>query len=921
MTMPPELGPARPGGRCSLRFQFAALAATSAVVLWVIVLVFSLSIGATSRLAEAELRDQRIERGRSVVRREVQAVHEQVAALANRPDISEQLTAASIDTVRLRRELRALLAADTATAAAGFYRPDGTPIVEWHGEGTLPVGRSVDRVELAPLIARRNSGASLVPTRIGVSVMAGAAVRQPGDSAARGVLLVTREVTPALVQRLAIAMGEELRLLPVVSLRAPFVVQQWSRAAGDTLETRFIETDLQGKPAAELVVRTSRESFNQLDLWRKRFLVLATALVLVLAVLYWRIGTRLFVRPFTALAEALARMQRGGRLEQLDAAPAQAASPEWARITHAFNGLVTTLESVRDDNERLLAARATAAGEARFRSLVQHLSDLILVLDERLGVKYASPSSDRVLGCAPQLVQGRSLEPSVHPDDLPALRAYLEALRPGDEGLPHALRLRHADGAWRRAEAIGTDLRSDEHVSGLVLTVRDVTERHSLEEQLVHQAFHDPLTGLANRALFRDRVDHALSRAQRDPRPIAVLFLDLDNFKTINDSLGHPAGDALLQVAATRLGACLRAGDTAARLGGDEFAVLLEQLGDAEDAARLAERILAAFREPWELDGHLLDVSASVGVAIRSDGETAEDVLRNADAAMYHAKGRGRGRWELFAPRMYSEARARLEMQADLRVAEQRGELSLHYQPIVRLATGEVTGAEALIRWEHPERGRQRPDSFVPLAEETGLIIPIGRWVLGQACHDAAHWLASGVASPDLKVTVNVSLRQFQDPGFVDDVRSALANAHLAPHSLVLELTESTLLDDADACLASLQAIKALGVRLALDDFGTGYSSLSHLHRFPLDLVKIAKPFVDALERPSEGTPLARAVVALGDTMALVTVAEGIENAVQVHHLRQLGCTLGQGFFFGQPMPAPQFERWLQETERVELGA
>jgi diguanylate cyclase (GGDEF)-like protein/PAS domain S-box-containing protein len=915
LVAPASVGAVR---RSSLRWQFAVLTVTSAVAMGLLVLGLAFAVQREVSTTEVEFVKARVTRSSRVLGRETGALRDQLAALMQREDVLNAIRRrGGPDSAALQRTLVRALDADTGRAAVGLWRLDGTPLFRSVTTGAQPVFASINPIALGARMRPLTPLAGFGSTSIGVAMVAAVAV--PADSRDSGATLmavVAREVTPALMRQLGAAMGEDLRLLPVPDNYRVAGVSSWPIANGDTLETRSIVENILGTGGAEVILHASRESLNRLDAWRTRVLILASIMTGLVFVLVWRVGTRLFVRPFSVVTDALDAMQRSGRLAPLGATDATNSS-EWSRIGQAFNGLATTLEEVRHENEALLASRTAAAGEARFRSLVQHLSDVIVVLDERLIVKYASPSSAEVLGLVPERLLGQTLDSSIHPDDLPALLSFLAGLLPGEGAIRLATRVRHASGAWRRAELVGTDLRDDPTVSGLVLTIRDVTERHALEAQLVHQAFHDPLTGLANRALFRDRVDHALSRSRRDGRQIAVLFLDLDQFKTINDSLGHPTGDALLRAAASRLELCLRAGDTAARLGGDEFAVLAEQLVDRRDAMALAERILDAFREPWDVDGRSLDVSASVGVAIREEEESAEDLLRNADAAMYHAKNRGRGRWELFAQRMYNEAREKLEMQADLRRAEQRGELLLHYQPIINLATGEIAGAEALIRWEHPERGPQPPAAFVPLAEETGLIVPIGRWVLGQACHDAARYLSLGLCDPDFKITVNVSLRQFLDAGFVDDVRSALRNASLSPGSLVLELTESTLLEDTDACLAALQSLKALGVKLALDDFGTGYSSLSYLHRFPLDIVKIAKPFIDALERPSEGASLARAVVALGDTLSLTTVAEGIETPVQVHHLRQLGCALGQGFHFSQPMPDAAFTRWLRATDRL----
>jgi diguanylate cyclase (GGDEF)-like protein len=410
---------------------------------------------------------------------------------------------------------------------------------------------------------------------------------------------------------------------------------------------------------------------------------------------------------------------------------------------------------------------------------------------------------------------------------------------------------------------------------------------------MLHQALHDSLTGLPNRALFLDRLAHALERGGVAGR-VGVLFCDLDRFKTVNDSLGHAAGDELLVAVASRLSGCLRAGDTAARLGGDEFAVLIEDVRSEREAVAVAERLIEALNPPFEIRGREVFVSASVGVVVGSG--RGEELLRNADVAMYRAKAEGKGRCALFEPSMRAEVLDRIELEADLQRAVARNELVVHYQPVVSLADGSLAAFEALVRWRHPTRGLLAPLSFIPLAEETELIIDIGRWVLEESCAQAQRWGTS--------VSVNLSGKQLGQSDLVEVVARALARSGLAPERLWLEITETVLMHDTEATIERLRALKALGVRLAVDDFGTGYSSLRYLRRFPIDLLKMAKPFVDGLNASPEGTALAKTILELGHSLGLRTVAEGIEGAAELAQLRRLGCELGQGFLFAEPLSA-----------------
>jgi diguanylate cyclase (GGDEF)-like protein len=438
---------------------------------------------------------------------------------------------------------------------------------------------------------------------------------------------------------------------------------------------------------------------------------------------------------------------------------------------------------------------------------------------------------------------------------------------------------------------------------GRVWSFRDVTEQKRLEGELAHQAFHDALTGLANQALFRDRVDHALARAARVDAKVAALFLDLDNFKRVNDSFGHTAGDELLAAVASRIVECLRTSDTAARLGGDEFAVLLEDVASDAETEAVADRIIAALERSFPIGERDVFISASVGIAYPHPTSTTDQLLSEADLAMYTAKRRGKGRWEAYQDEMHRALVDRLELEADLRRGLVRGELVVHYQPIVALTSGVMTGVEALVRWDHPERGRLAPDVFIPVAEESGLVIEVGRQVLLAACRQLRAWQqAHPGPAADLTGSVNVSPQQLQEDVVVAHVREALEASGLPASSLVLELTETAMMQDTEATIATLSALKELGVKLAVDDFGTGYSSLSYLQRFPVDVLKIDRAFVATLASDGDDQgSLASTIVSLAKSLRLRAVAEGVETASQAAALTELGCELAQGYFYARP--------------------
>jgi diguanylate cyclase (GGDEF)-like protein/PAS domain S-box-containing protein len=567
-------------------------------------------------------------------------------------------------------------------------------------------------------------------------------------------------------------------------------------------------------------------------------------------------------------------------------------------------------------NVRLMAQAAERRTEARFRTLVQHSSDVILVVLPDGLVRFVSPAVHRVFGYDAARLIGGNLLDLVHPEDRDLVRTFLRdtARTPGVTP-PLEWRVRRPDGSWSFAETTGNNLLDDPTVSGIVLNSRDVTERKRLEQQLTHQAFHDSLTGLANRALFRDRVAHALLLAQRARRDLGVIFLDLDDFKRVNDSLGHSQGDQLLMQVAGRLQAAARATDTVARLGGDEFAVLVENVGGHDGCAQVIERLRNAMAEPFLVGGHAVNVRASMGVATSGGEDSADDLLRNADVAMYAAKRTGKGGYKQYDARLHAAAMAELETEAALRGAAERGELVLHYQPIYSLRTGRLFGVEALLRWAHPDQGLLLPAQFVPLAEENGLIVPLGRWVLREAFRQLRDWRAR-YPEAGVVVCVNISGRQLQVPTLGPEVREALKATGADPRTVILEITESVLMHQTEETLEELQRLKHLGFRLAIDDFGTGYSSLSYLQRFPIDLLKIARPFVEQIGLGRERAALARAIIGLGETLRLGTIAEGIEVTEQWAGLRELGCQYGQGYYFAPPLSAAEVERLLGEPTR-----
>jgi len=558
------------------------------------------------------------------------------------------------------------------------------------------------------------------------------------------------------------------------------------------------------------------------------------------------------------------------------------------------------------------SARAPSQSAERFRSLVQNSSDVIALLAPDLTIRYHTPSVERVLGYGEDELVGRRVTELLDPVDAESLRRFFaEVCSSPGVPMPRDLALQRLDGSSCQLESVFNNLLGEENIGGVVMTARDVTERRRLQAELAHQAFHDSLTGLANRSLFGDRVSHVLARNLRRPKLFAVFLIDLDDFKTVNDSLGHAAGDELLVVIAKRLESCLRPEDTCARLGGDEFAVLIEDITSLDDAVTVARRMLARMAEPLRVLGSEITVDASIGIALGAGADSASEILRSADLAMYRAKGDGKSRYAIYEPTMHERVLERLALKADLQRSVLAEEFELHYQPIVALQSSAIVGVEALVRWQHPERGLVLPDEFVPLAEETGLILPLGRFVLQNACREGRR--LRGLGHRDLGISVNISATQLASSQLPAEVMAALRESSLEPSALTLEITESMLLDT-QPVITRLEDLKRLGVRIAIDDFGTGYSSLNYLRRFPVDVLKIAKPFVDEISTSADQERLASAIVRLGSTLGLDTVAEGIEERSQRDRLRSLRCRYGQGHFFSPPMPSADVEAVLQRS-------
>ncbi len=631
--------------------------------------------------------------------------------------------------------------------------------------------------------------------------------------------------------------------------------------------------------------------------------------------------------PFGALVTALISMFVAGPLLPADVATnTPQALSDWVSrgiffvligqfVTALFSGVRRM--SLREAGLETKVEQGTVElrdREARFSALVQSSSDVVTIVDRDATILFQSPSVARVLGWDSDSVLGTNLLSAIHPTDQPVWRTIVEFLI-DDSGseMVAEWRVRHGDGSWRYLQSNVTNLFHEPSVGGLVLNSRDITDQKNLEEQLRHQAFHDPLTGLANRALFSEHLEQAVRRRGRLGGGLALLFVDLDSFKAVNDLHGHANGDELLKQVAARLRATCRDADAIARLGGDEFAVLFEALALGSDPSSAAERLIGSFAKPFRVQGVDVFVTASIGVALdESATESGEDLLRNADLAMYAAKTKNKGSYEFFSLGMHSLILQRMQLDADLRRALDQNEFEVYYQPIIDSRSGTIGGVEALIRWNHPERGLVMPNDFIGAAESSGVIVQIGDWMLNHACAEFAT-LTRGVAGGDsIGLSINLSTRQLSDPHLLDTVRRAVASAGLNTERLTLEITETTVMEDTENAVRVLTELRSIGAKIAIDDFGTGYSSLSLLANIPVDTLKIDRVFITDIARRPEPARLVRAILTLASDLGLHTVAEGVEELAQHRLLQELGCDTSQGYYFARPQPAGQLLELLR---------
>lgn len=736
----------------------------------------------------------------------------------------------------------------------------------------------------------------------------------------------------------ATARGADGVMRQYVTTRTP-----WRDSDGTIIGLIGVSRDVTDKVRAERSLRTSEERYRQLVEHSPEAIIVhrdgallyinkTGARILGAGEVEAFIGRSLstFVHPdsHARLVDAVAARERG----EFDAKPAEyriitssgaIADVEALSVSVEHNGLPAVQTVLRDVTARRAAESALRDREARLHLVMHQIPAVLWATDREGRFTSALGAGLNALGIEPpQLIGTHAREHfGVSGETESETSAISVALR-GDSA---AFELAWAGRSFAcSVEPLRTPSGEIEGALGLAV---DITERKILETQLTYRAFHDPLTGLANRALFRDRVMHALSRIGRG-KHVAIVFLDLDDFKTVNDSLGHGEGDRLLSAVGSRLVGAVRGHDTVARFGGDEFAILLEDLVSTEEALDIVARVEESLRSPIGLRGREVNITASLGLAHATPGDTADDILRNADVAMYNSKGSGSARHTVFEPRMHAAIVDRLELESDLRGALDRDELHLLYQPVVALDTGMIQGFEALARWSHSVRGVLAPQHFIQLAEDTGLIVNIGRWVINAACDELARWHGLAAAGAPglhrgLRMGINISGSQLEQDNFVDDVEAALRRSGAAADRVVLELTEGTLMRRTADVLARLHALKTLGVQLAIDDFGTGYSSLSYLQRFPIDVLKVDKSFVEGIARGGGNGALARTILALGEMMNVRTLAEGIETQEQCDALVALGCQFGQGYLFSHPMRGEAVAAWAagQATRWADRAA
>jgi diguanylate cyclase (GGDEF)-like protein/PAS domain S-box-containing protein len=565
-------------------------------------------------------------------------------------------------------------------------------------------------------------------------------------------------------------------------------------------------------------------------------------------------------------------------------------------------GLIGVITDVTHFKE---TERALEASEARFRVLTESSLDLISVMADDGTLLYQSAVLRNLVGYDPGDTIGKNVYDLIHRDDVDHVRAaFRRIVETQQSSAAIEFRLRHRDGTWRTFESLGTNCLANPHIRGVVFNSRDVTDRKVIQQRIQHLAYHDNLTGLPNRSLLQDRLAHSIARAERSNRKVAVLFIDLDNFKNINDTLGHDVGDELLRQVSRRLTECVRLEDTIARQGGDEFIVLLDSLEDSRGASVVAQKVLNALRQPFQLGAAEQHVSGSVGIALYpEDGRDAQTLMKSADTAMFHGKGLGKNTYQYFTAQMNIAVKRRMTLESALRRAVMQKDFVLHYQPQINLETGEIIAVEALVRWKTEDSGTVMPGDFIPLAEETGLINEIGEWVLREGCRQAKEWQDMGLPK-SRRVAINLSARQFGDRAFLDMVTRVLADTGLDPACLELEITESQVMRQTDGMIMLLNRLSEMGLHLAIDDFGTGYSSLSYLKRLPIQKLKIDQSFIRDITVDPNDTAIVVAIINMAKSLELETIAEGVETAGQLALLRAKGCRVGQGYYFSPPVRA-----------------
>ena len=593
----------------------------------------------------------------------------------------------------------------------------------------------------------------------------------------------------------------------------------------------------------------------------------------------------------------------------------------------------TALRQVRLENQAQIMEERLKESEELHRFIVNSSPDLVYMLDRNGCFTFINDRVQDMLGCDKEDLLGRHYSEVIVEEDLDAVNNLFNERRTGGRAVRNAeirMQGRHSDqlGAhraqtvWSELTAMGiyadNNERTRDNFVGTYGTARDISQRKQAEEVINFQAYHDLLTHLPNRALLKDRLNMAITHARRNKRKLATMFLDLDRFKLVNDTLGHTMGDRLLKAVALRLQSCLRKGDTLSRFGGDEFTLLLPEVRTRDDVVVIAQKILDRLSEPFAIDNHELFVGASIGIAMYPEaGDSGEALIQNADIAMYHVKGRGKNGYQFFSDEMNNQFSSRLSLERELRNGLIQGEFEVYYQPQVGLDKGEITGVEALVRWRHGRRGMVEPGEFLPLAEETGLIMQIDEYVQQQAFHDVAAWHRAGLG--DLNLSVNVTAAQIEQDGFIERFVSALKAAGLDARFVKLEITENTLMQDIEVIVPKLKEIRGLGARIAIDDFGTGYSSLSYLQQFPINTLKIDRSFVGDIRADQGGASIVDAIVAMARGLKMDLVAEGVENRTQLKYLRDQGCEEVQGFIFSPAVPAEDFVELLKSNRFAQL--